>query len=57
MFADPTEENINSMKGKLEINYKTKEIVRKNLHYYLYHHLLTYNYKQLESIAINMSEN
>ena len=57
MFGDPTEEYINSMTGRLEINDKTKEIVRKNLHHYLYHHLVSYNYKKLESIAINMSEN
>ena len=57
MFADPTQEYINSMKGKLEINDTTKEVVRKNLHHYLYHHLLACDYKTLESIAMNISEN
>ena len=56
IFADPTQEYLNRVRSKLDINDTTKEIVRKNLHYSLYHHLLTYDYRLLQSIAINLSQ-
>lgn len=46
-FKDPTEEFVKRMKGEFTINDETKEIVRKRLHNYLYHHLITYDYDQL----------
>lgn len=46
-FKDPTEEFVKRMKGEFTINDDTKEIVRKRLHNYLYHHLITYDYDQL----------
>lgn len=57
MFNDPTETFLNQARSKLDITPETKEIVRKFLHNYLYSHLLSYNYKQLESISINFNEN
>ena len=57
MFNDPTETFLNQARSKLDITPETKEIVRKFLHSYLYGHLVTYNYKQLESIAISLDEN
>ena len=56
IFADPTQEYLNRVRSKLDINDTTKEIVRKNLHYSLYHHLLTYDYRTLKSIAIDLSQ-
>ena len=56
IFADPTQEYLNRVRSKLDINDTTKEIVRKNLHYSLYHHLLTYDYKTLQSVAIDLSQ-
>ena len=56
VFADPTQEYLNRVRSKLDINDTTREIVRKNLHYSLYHHLLTYDYKSLQSIAIDLSQ-
>ena len=57
MFNDPTETFLNKARSELDVNPETKEIVRKFLHNYLYSHLLSYNYKQLESISINFNEN
>ena len=57
MFNDPTDTFIKQARSKLDITPETKEIVRKFLHSYLYGHLVTYNYKQLESIAISLDEN
>lgn len=57
MFNDPTETFLNQARSNLDITPETKEIVRKFLHSYLYGHLVTYNYKQLESIAISLDEN
>ena len=56
IFADPTQEFLNRVSSKLDINDTTREIVRKNLHYSLYHHLLTYDYRTLKSIAIDLSQ-
>ena len=56
IFADPTQEYLNRVRSKLDINDTTKEIVRKNLHYSLYHHLLTYDYRTLKSMAIDLSQ-
>ena len=56
IFADPTQEYLNRVRSKLDINDTTREIVRKHLHYSLYHHLLTYDYRLLQSIAINLSQ-
>ena len=57
MFNDPTDTFIKHARSNLDITPETKEIVRKFLHSYLYGHLVTYNYKQLESIAISLDEN
>ena len=57
MFNDPTDTFIKQARSKLDITPETKDIVRKFLHSYLYDHLITYNYKQLESISINFNEN
>ena len=56
VFADPTQEYLNRVRSKLDINDTTREIVRKNIHYSLYHHLLTYDYRTLKSIAIDLSQ-
>ena len=56
ILHDPTQEYLNRVRGNLDINDTTKEIVRKNLHYSLYHHLLTYDYRTLKSIAIDLSQ-
>mgnify|MGYP003294629112 CR=1 FL=1 len=56
IFHDPTQEFLNRVRGNLDINDTTKEIVRKNLHYSLYHHLLTYDYRTLKSMAIDLSQ-
>lgn len=56
IFHDPTQEYLNRVRSKLDINDTTREIVRKHLHYSLYHHLLTYDYRLLQSIAINLSQ-
>ena len=56
IFHDPTQEYLNRVRGYLDINDTTREIVRKHIHYSLYHHLLTYDYRLLHSIAINLSQ-
>ena len=56
IFLDPTQEYLDRVRSKLDINDTTKEIVRKNIHYALYHHLLTYDYRTLKSIAIDLSQ-
>ena len=53
-FTDPTQDYLNRVRSKLDINDHTREIVRKNIRYALYHHLLTYNYKSLKSIALDL---
>ena len=56
VFTDPTQDYLNRVRSKLDINDTTKEIVRKNIRYALYHHLLTYDYRTLKSIAIDLSQ-
>ena len=53
-FTDPTQDYLNRVRSKLDINDHTREIVRKNIRNALYHHLLTYNYKSLKSIALDL---
>ena len=55
-FTDPTQDYLNRVRSKLDINDTTREIVRKNIRYALYHHLLTYDYRLLQSIAIDLSQ-
>ena len=52
IMHDPMEVYLNITRAKLEINDTTKEIVRKCLHYCVYHHMLTYDYNTLKNIAI-----
>ena len=53
-FTDPTQDYLNRVRSKLDINDHTREIVRKNIRYALYHHLLTYNYRKLKSVALDL---
>ena len=55
IMHDPTQEYLNKTRAKLEINDTTKEIVRKCIHYSSYHHMLTYDYNTLKSIAIQLA--
>ena len=48
--------NLNRVRSKLNINDTTREIVRKNIRHAVFHHLLTYNYKSLKSIALDLSQ-
>ena len=54
VFTDPTQDYLNRVRSKLDINDTTREIVRKNIRYALYHHLLTYDYRSLKSIALDL---
>ena len=54
LFADPTQEYLNRVRSKLDINDTTREIVRKNIRNALYHHLLTYDYRKLKSVALDL---
>ena len=54
VFTDPTQDYLNRVRSKLNINDTTCEIVRKNIRYALYHHLLTYDYRSLKSIALDL---
>ena len=53
-FTDPTQDYLNRVRSKLDINDHTREIVRKNIRNALYHHLLTYNYRKLKSVALDL---
>ena len=53
-FTDPTQDYLNRVRSKLDINDHTREIVRKNIRYALYHHLLTYDYRTLKSTALDL---
>ena len=53
-FTDPTQDYLNRVRSKLDINDTTREIVRKNIRNALYHHLLTYNYRKLKSVALDL---
>ena len=53
-FTDPTQDYLDRVRSKLNINDTTREIVRKNIRYALYHHLLTYDYRSLRSIALDL---
>ena len=55
IMHDPTQVYLNKTRAKLEINDTTKEIVRKCIHYSSYHHMLTYDYKTLKNIAIQLA--
>ena len=55
-FTDPTQDYLNRVRSKLDINDTTREIVRKNIRYALYHHLLTYDYRSLQSLARDLSQ-
>ena len=55
IMHDPMELYLNKTRAKLEINDTTKEIVRKCIHYSSYDHLLTYDYKTLKNIAIQLA--
>ena len=55
IMHDPTQVYLNKTRAKLEINDTTKEIVRKCIHYSSYDHLLTYDYKTLKNIAIQLA--
>ena len=50
IFHDPTQTYLNRVRSLLPpIDDETRELVRKHLHNYTYDHLLTYDYKTLES--------
>ena len=53
-FTDPTQDYLNRVRSKLDINDHTREIVRKNIRNALYHHLLTYDYRKLKSVALDL---
>ena len=55
IMDNPMDVYLNKTRAKLEINDTTKEIVRKCIHYSLYHHMLTYDYKTLKNIAIQLA--
>ena len=55
IMHDPMELYLKKTRAKLEINDTTKEIVRKCIHYSSYHHMLTYDYKTLKNIAIQLA--
>ena len=54
VFTDPTQDYLNRVRSKLDINDTTREIVRKNIRNALYHHLLTYDYRKLKSVALDL---
>ena len=54
VFTDPTQDYLNRVRSKLDINDHTREIVRKNIRNALYHHLLTYDYRKLKSVALDL---
>ena len=50
IFHDPTQTYLNRVRSLLPpIDDDTRELVRKHLHNYTYDHLLTYDYKKLDS--------
>ena len=53
-FTDPTQDYLNRVRSKLDINDHTREIVRKNIRNALYHYLLTYDYRKLKSVALDL---
>ena len=52
IFHDPTETYLNRVRSLLPMddNDDTRELIRKHLHNYAYDHLLTYDYKTLQSL-------
>ena len=51
IFHDPTQTYLNRVRSLLPpMDDETRELVRKHLHNYAYDHLLTYDYKTLESL-------
>ena len=51
IFHDPTQTYLNRVRSLLPpIDDDTRELIRKHLHNYAYDHLLTYDYKTLESL-------
>ena len=51
IFHDPTETYLNRVRSLLPpIDDDTRELIRKHLHNYAYDHLLTYDYKTLQSL-------
>ena len=51
IFHDPTQTYLNRVRSLLPpMDDETRELVRKHLHNYVYDHLLTYDYKTLESL-------
>ena len=50
IFHDPTQTYLNRVRSLLPMDDDTRELVRKHLHNYAYDHLLTYDYKTLESL-------
>ena len=54
IFSDPTQDYLNRVRSKLNINDTTREIVRKNIRHAVFHHLLTYNYRKLKSVALDL---
>ena len=50
IFHDPTQTYLNRVRSLLPpMDDETRELVRKHLHNYVYDHLLTYDYKTLNS--------
>ena len=49
IFHDPTQTYLNRVRSLLPMDDETRELVRKHLHNYAYDHLLTYDYKKLDS--------
>ena len=49
IFHDPTQTYLNRVRSLLPMDDETRELVRKHLHNYVYDHLLTYDYKTLDS--------
>ena len=51
IFHDPTQTYLNRVRSLLPpMDEDTRELVRKHLHNYAYDHLLTYDYKTLQSL-------
>ena len=50
IFHDPTQTYLNRVRSLLPMDDDTRELVKKHLHNYAYDHLLTYDYKTLESL-------
>ena len=50
IFHNPTQTYLNRVRSLLPMDDETRELVRKHLHNYAYDHLLTYDYKTLESL-------